>query len=218
MKAGYASGHRFRIERGKIVLKSSMRSMMGCAGALTLSILATPSQAVDLTRDDEVAIRGTITSVDAGARTIVLDSPERDTLGYRVLPTMGASSAGDTFKRFRPGVTVDMRYYRIVDVLVAKSSPEVDRRVDAMLADPAQAPGILNTGTKVGLWRIKGLVVRTDPAAQKMDVVDPQGGLIYRTPRIKSAQGQTVLAELKPGDMVTCVFTERTAFEVVPIN
>ncbi|MBN9087928.1 MAG: hypothetical protein J0J01_13535 [Reyranella sp.] len=198
--------------------KSSVRSMIALAGVATFSLLATAANAADLTREDEIAIRGDIVTADSKTRMIVLESPERDTLGYRVLPTMGASSAGDTFPRLRPGVTVDMRYYRIVDVLVAKSSPEVDQKAQAMLTDPAQAPGILDTGTKVKLWKVQGMVVRTDLAAKKMDVVDPQGGMIYRTPWIKSKEGQAALAALKPGDMVTCIFTERTAFEVVPIN
>jgi len=192
--------------------------MIALAGVATFSLLATAANAADLTREDEIAIRGDIVTADSKTRMIVLESPERDTLGYRVLPTMGASSAGDTFPRLRPGVTVDMRYYRIVDVLVAKSSPEVDQKAQAMLTDPAQAPGILDTGTKVKLWKVQGMVVRTDLAAKKMDVVDPQGGMIYRTPWIKSKEGQAALAALKPGDMVTCIFTERTAFEVVPIN
>lgn len=198
--------------------KSHLRSMIAVGGAVALSILATASYAADLTKDDEIAIRGDVVAADPKTRMIVVDSPERDTLGYRVLPTMGASSAGDTFPRLRPGVTVDMRYYRIVDVLVAKSSPEVDNQAQAMLTDPAKAPGILNTSTKVKLWKIQGMVVRTDLAAKKIEVVDPQGGMVYRTPWIKSKEGQATLATLKPGDLVTCVFTERTAFEVVPIN
>ena len=87
-----------------------------------------------------------------------------------------------------------------------------------MISDPAKAPGILNTGRKVKVWQVKGMVVRTDMAAKKIDVVDPNGGMVYRTPWIKSKEGQAMLASLKPGDGVVCVFTQRTAFEVVPIN
>lgn len=200
------------------MLTSSWRTRIAAAGVVSLSILATTASAADLSKDDEIAIRGDIVAADSKTRMIVVDSPERDTLGYYVLPTMGASSAGDTFPRLRPGVTVDMRYYRIIDVLVAKSSPEVDQQASAMLADPAKAPGVLGTGAKVKLWKVQGMVVRIDAAAKKMDVVDPQGGMVYRTPWIKSKDGQATMASLKPGDMVTCVFTERTAFEVVPIN
>ena len=185
---------------------------------VALSIPATASHATDLGKDDEVAVRGDIVAADPSTRMIIVESPERDTLSYRVLPTMGASSSGDTFKRLRPGVTVDLRYYRVVDMLVAKSTPEVDKQAATLVSDPAQGPGILGTGMRARLWALSGTVVRTDLAAKKIDIVDSNGGMVYRTPWIKSAEGQAVLATLKPGDKVTLVFSERTAFEVVPIN
>ena len=197
-----------------------LRSAAGVAGimVIALSIPVTASHATDLGKDDEVAIRGEIVAADPSTRMIIVESPERDTLSYRVLPTMGASSSGDTFKRLRPGVTVDLRYYRVVDLLVAKSTPEVDKQAATLVSDPAQGPGILGTGMRARLWALSGTVVRTDLAAKKIDIVDSNGGMVYRTPWIKSAEGQAVLATLKPGDKVTLVFSERTAFEVVPIN
>jgi len=199
---------------------SFLRSVARLAGvlAVALSSAATASHAADLGRDDEVSIRGKIVAADPNTRMIIVESPERDTLSYRVLPTMGASSSGDTFKRLRPGVTVDLRYYRIVDMLVAKSTPEIDKQAATLVSDPAQGPGILGTGRRAGLWALSGTVVRTDLAAKKIDLVVSNGGMAYRTPWIKSAEGQAVLATLKPGDRVTLVFSERTAFEVVPIN
>jgi hypothetical protein len=201
------------------MFKSILWPAVAIAGAATLSVLATASYAADLGRDDEIAIRGDIVTADSKTRMIVVDSPERDTLGYRVLPNTGdRTTAVDVFTRLRPGVTVDLRYYRIIDVLVAKSTPEIDAKATAMLSDPAQAPGILDTGRKVKVWKVQGMVVRTDLGAKKIDVVDPQGGMVYRTPWIKSKEGQATLATLKPGDAVTCIFSERTAFEVNPIN
>ena len=202
------------------MLTSLLRSMVGVVVILgaALSIPMTASHATDLGKDDEIAVRGEIVAADPSTRMIIVESPERDTLSYRVLPTMGASSAGDTFKRLRPGVTVDLRYYRVVDMLVGKSTPEVDKQAATLVSDPAQGPGILGTGMRARLWALSGMVVRTDLAAKKIDLVDSNGGMVYRTPWIKSAEGQAVLATLKPGDRVTMVFSERTAFEVVPIN
>lgn len=197
-----------------------LRSAAGLLGyvLVALSILAAMSHAADLGKDDEVAIRGKIVAADPNTRMIIVESPERDTLSYRVLPAMGASSSGDIFKRLRPGVTVDLRYYRVVDMLVAKSTPEVDKEAATLVSDPAQGPGILGTSIRARLWALSGTVVRTDLAAKKIDLVDSTGGMAYRTPWIKSAKGQAVLATLRPGDKVTLVFSERTAFEVVPIN
>jgi hypothetical protein len=193
--------------------------MIATAGVISLSILATSSYAADLGKDDEIAIRGDIVAIDPTTRVIVVDSPERDTLSYQVLPNTGDRSAGgDIFGKLKTGQTVDMRYYRVIDVLVAKATPETEKDAAAMLSDPAKAPGILNTGRKVKVWQVKGMVVRTDLAAKKMDIVDPDGGFVYRTPWIKSKEGQATLASLKPGDRVVCVFSQRTAFDVVPVN
>jgi hypothetical protein len=201
------------------MLTSLLRSTAALAGIMFVaSSIPSASHATDLGRDDEISIRGKIVAADPNTRMIIVESPERDTLSYRVLPTMGASSSGDTFKRLRPGVTVDMRYYRIVDMLVARSTPEVDKEAATLVSDPAQGPGILGTNTRARLWALSGTVVSTDLAAKKMDIAVSNGGMVYRTPWIKSAKGQAVLATLKPGDKVTLVFSERTAFEVVPIN
>lgn len=201
------------------MLTSSWRSLIAAAGVVSVSILATSSYAADLTKDDEIAIRGDIVGVDPTTRMIVVDSPERDTLGYQVLPNTGdRSSGGDIFPKLKNGQTVDLRYYRIIDVLVAKATPEVEKEAAALITDPARAPGILNTGVKVKVWQVKGMVVRTDMAAKKMDIVDPDGGMVYRTPWIKSKEGQATLASLKPGDRVVCVFTQRTAFDIVPVQ
>ena len=201
------------------MLTSSWRSMIAAAGVISLSILATSSYAADLTKDDEIAIRGDIVGIDPTTRMIIVDSPERDTLGYQVLPNTGDRTAGgDIFPKLKNGQTVDMRYYRIIDVLVAKATPEVEKEAAALISDPAKAPGILNTGVKVKVWQVKGMVVRTDLAAKKIDIVDPNGGMVYRTPWIKSKEGQATLASLKPGDGVVCVFTQRTAFDVAPVH
>jgi len=205
------------------MLTSSWRLMIAAAGVISLSILATSSYAADLTKDDEIAIRGDIIGIDPTTRMIIVDSPERDTLGYQVLPNTGDRSAGgDIFPKLKNGQTIDMRYYRIIDVLVAKATPDVEKEAAALITDPAKAPGILNTGRKVKVWQVKGMVVRTDmaakKAAKKMDIVDPNGGMVYRTPWIKSKEGQATLASLKPGDGVVCVFTQRTAFDVVPVQ
>ncbi|CAN5451859.1 hypothetical protein BH10PSE6_BH10PSE6_32700 [soil metagenome] len=198
---------------------TSLRYAIALAGLMTAALSSlTPSWATELTKGDEIAIRGKIVSADPVTRMITVESAERDTLSYRVLPTMGASSAGDTFKRLRPGVTVDMRYYRSVDMLIAKSSREIDKEAATMVSDPARAPGVMGTSVRAGLWAAQGVVIRTDLAAKKIELVDPAGGMIYTSPWIKSASGQAVLATLKPGDTITMVFSERTAFEVVPIN
>jgi hypothetical protein len=202
--------------------KSFLRSATTFVGLLSLGatgIIATsrPSAAevTQLTKDDEIAIRGKITAWNPADRMVVIESRERDTLAYRVLPTMTPS--GNTLERLRPGLTVDIRYYRTVDCLVEKTTPDISAFAGVMMADPAQGPGILGANLRVKLWKMEGMVVRTDLEAKKIDVVDSSGGMIHRTPWIKSEHGQAVLKELKPGDMVTLIFSERTVFEIKPV-
>jgi hypothetical protein len=179
------------------------------------SVVPRPSAAADspqLTSKDEIAIRGTVLSVDPATRTVVIESSERDTLSYR------ASDRVTNFRSLKPGMLVDVRYYRVMDYLVARTTPEVTARVNDMLSDPAKAPGVAGTQMRAKLWSVSGIVVRTDLPAKKAEVVNPEGGLVYRTPWIKSASGQATLAELKPGDKVTMVFSERLAFEITPVR
>lgn len=199
---------------------SITRHAMAFAGLLVLglaapSVLPRPSAAADspqLTRNDEITIRGSILSIDPATRTVVIQSPERDTLSYR------ASDRVTNFRSLKPDMIVDVRYYRVMDYLVAKTTPEVTAQVNDMLSDPAKSPGIAGTEMRARLWSVSGIVVRTDIPAQKAEVVNPEGGLVYRTPWIKSAAGQATLAALKPGDKVTMVFSERLAFEITPVR
>ena len=76
--------------------------MIAAAGVVSLSFLATSSYAADLGKDDEIAIRGDIVGVDPTTRMIIVDSPERDTLGYQVLPNTGdRSTGGDIFRKLQ---------------------------------------------------------------------------------------------------------------------
>lgn len=204
--------------------KSFLRSTVALIGLLSAGATATiatsrpaAAEPPQLTTEDEIAIRGTVVTWDPASRTIVIESPERDTLSYRVLPSFTSRNSGDILAKLKPDLPVDIRYYRIIDVLVAKTTPEVSAQAKAMLADPAQAPGIFGTNQRVKLWEAQGMVVRVDLRAKKVEIVDPNGGMIYRTPWVKSAKGQAVLADLKPGDNVTMVFSERTIFDIKPL-
>ena len=130
---------------------------------------------------------------------------------------MGASSAGDTFKRLRPGVTVDLRYYRIVDMLVAKRTPEVDKQAATLVSDPAQGPGILGTARRPGSGRSgHGGPHRPGGKEDRPRRFQRRHGLSHAVDQVGRRPGGARDAEAgRQGDLV---FSERTAFEVVPIN
>ena len=142
----------------------------------------------------------------------MIQSPERDTLTFKAIDRV------TNFGSLKPGQLVDVRYYRVTDYLVAKTTPEMTERARLMLSDPARAPGLPGSEMRARLWLLSGMVVRTDMAAKKVDIVDPNGGGIIRSPWIKTPEGQAELEKFRPGDMVTMVFSERSAFEITPVR
>jgi Cu/Ag efflux protein CusF len=166
----------------------------------------------ELGKVDEIAIRGTILAINRANRTLVIESPERDTLTFKAIDRVTG------FDSLKAGQRVDMRYYRVTDYLVAKTTPEMTEIARAILSDPARAPGLPGTEMRARLWSLSGMVVRTDMEAKKVEIVDPNSGEIIRSPWIKTPEGQAELAKFKPGDMVTMVFSERSAFEITPVR
>ena len=134
----------------------------------------------ELTKVDEIAIRGTILVINPARRTVVVQSPERDTLTFKAIDRV------TNFTSLKPGQLVDVRYYRVTDYLVAKTTSEVTDMAREMVRDPARAPGLPGTEMRARLWSLEGMVVRTDMAARKVEIVDPNGGGIIRSPWIKT--------------------------------
>jgi len=166
----------------------------------------------ELGKVDEIAIRGTILAINRANRTLVVESPERDTLTFKAIDRVTG------FDSLKVGQRVDLRYYRVTDYLVAKTTPEMTEMARSILSDPARAPGLPGTQMRARLWSLSGMVVRTDLAAKKVEIVDPNSGEIIRSPWIKTPEGQAELAKFKPGDMVTMVFSERSALEITPVR
>lgn len=166
----------------------------------------------ELTKVDEIAIRGTILAIDPAKRMVVVQSPERDTLSFKAIDRV------TNFASLKAGQLVDVRYYRVTDYLVAKTTPEVTEMARELVRDPARSPGLPGTQMRARLWSLEGIVVRTDLAARKVEIIDPNGGGIIRSPWIKTPEGLFELEKLKPGDMVTMVFSERSAFEIRPVR
>ncbi len=165
----------------------------------------------ELTKVDEIAIRGTILAIDPARRTVVVQSPERDTLTFKAIDRV------TNFAGLKAGQLVDVRYYRVTDYLVARTTPEVTEKAREMMRDPARAPGLPGSEMRARLWLLEGMVVRIDRAARKIEIADANGGIV-RSPWIKTPEGLFELEKFKPGDMVTMVFSERSAFAITPVR
>ena len=138
-----------------------VRSAMALAATLSVAGVAGVawSEPVpELSKVDEIAIRGTILVINPASRTVVVQSPERDTLTFKALDRV------TNFDSLRAGQLVDMRYYRVTDYLVAKTTPEMTEMARSILSDPARAPGLPGTQMRARLWSLSGMVVRTDMA------------------------------------------------------
>lgn len=187
---------------------------MTLAATLSVAGAAGPARSEpvpELSKVDEIAIRGTILVINPASRTVVVQSPERDTLTFKALDRV------TNFNSLRAGQLVDMRYYRVTDYLVAKTTPEMTEMAQDMLKDPARAPGIPGTKMRAKLWSMQGMVVRTDLPAKKVEIVTSDG-MVLLSPWIKTPEGMAELEKFKPGDMVTMVFSERSAFEITPVR
>jgi hypothetical protein len=185
---------------------------------MTTTALATasPASAADdvspLTTRDEITIRGEIKDVRAASRMFGVDGNDRDYLVFK------ASDRVTNFDNLKLGQTVDVKYYRTVEYMIAKTTPEVTAKADKLVATPVRTPAVLGVPVQINLWKISGWVVSVDMAAHKVEIVDPMSGQVIKTPWLKNADAQAVLATLKPGDDVTAVFSQRTAFEATVIR
>jgi hypothetical protein len=166
------------------------------------------AQVAALTEKDLQTNRGTVLAIDPETRTMVVDTGEGGDLAYTVLDGVKGFSA------LTVGTKIELKFYRIVDVLVAKTTPEVNARVRVLMGDMNQAPDVPGTKLKARLWGAAGMATRIDLAANKVDVA--QGGVIYHSPTIRTEAGRATMKTFKPGDRVTLLFTERTAVELTP--
>src|SRR6476620_1205855 len=185
-----------------------LRSAMAFAPVMSVVAVAGSARCQpvpELGKVDEIAIRGTILAINRANRTLVVESRESDTLTFKAIDRV------TNFGSLKPRQQVDMRYYRVTDYLVAKSTPEMTEMAQAILSDPARAPGLPGTEMRAKLWSLSGMVVRTDMAAKKVEVVDPNSGEIIRSPWIKTPEGQAELEKFQPSDMGTMVISERSS-------
>ena len=179
----------------------SLRAAAGLAGIVVaaLSIAATASHATDLGKDDEVAIRGTIVAADPGTRMIIVESPDRDTLSYPVLPCPADH-----------GRLIGGRYLQA-------AAPRRDRRPALLSRRRHAGRQVVSRGRQAG--RHPGLRSGAGAGHPRHERARPAlgasaGGLHrlaarrstssiqrrgYRTPWIKSAEDRAA-ATLKPGD------------------
>jgi len=141
---------------------------------------------------------------------------------------MRAADLVDNYPALKEGQIVDCNWFDYVDFLIAKQSPETEARAKALLAKGARLTGIPGAQEPIRMWSMSGMVTKTDVPSSTLWLINasngrpeepsPASGEVIQLPQIQSAQGRAALATLKPGDLVTTVWTHQTAIKVTVIR
>jgi hypothetical protein len=158
---------------------------------------------------EAVTLHAKITAIDPNSRSVTLKSPS----GQQVTVTAGPVVRLDMLK---VGDTVNVKYYRSVAFAVAppipgNAAPRSDNELEAVLAQPAQAPG----GIGVAVLKITGTVVGISMASHTVDLVNPAGGPILSVD-VTNPSRIAMLGSLKVGDNITAVISQAFAVSIEP--
>lgn len=206
--------------------RTTLKLLGGAALAVpALAALPRPAAAEDLyiASTYQNFKRGTIHSLDPATRGFVIIWEDLGRVKLKAADVVAnyapsaAQSAGAS-TGLRVGQIVDVQWYDYLDFLVAKTTPEVSAKARAMVATGARAEGLPDSEQQIRLFEMSGMVVKTDPVAYTIDIVNPASGEVVRTPQIRSEVGVAALQTLKPGDPVTTVFSPQTAIKITVIR
>jgi hypothetical protein len=177
-----------------------------------LPLPAAAQQDLVVLRKYEIFKRGTIHSLDPSTRglTVVWEDLGRI--------KMKAADLVTNYAQLKPGQICDIHWYSYVDFLVAKTTPQVSAQAKAMVARGARAEGFPGSEQQIRLFEMSGLVIRLDQTAYTIEMVNPNSGEVVRAPQIITENGLAALRTLKPGDLVTTVFSVETALKVTIIR
>jgi hypothetical protein len=166
--------------------------------------------------------RGTVLSLHPDRRIVNVDWQDLGRVKMR------AADLVTNYASLKEGQIVDFSWYDYLDFLIAKSSPRSDGQARAMMAQGARLEGIPGAQERIKLWSMSGMVTGVDAAAGKLLVINasngrpedpsPDSGEIITLPTIQSAAGKQALAMVKPGDLVTTVWSQQTAIKATIIR
>ena len=189
--------------------------MLLAAGPLLCATLPAPAlaQAADMAgigRSETVSVRATVKSVDLKSRMVTLVGPQGNTL------TLKVSDEVANLPTVKPGAKVNVRYYASTAFVL--SPPGAKLPDDSLTAAGARAaPGQTPAGAVGARLVVTGLIVGVDPAAHKIDLVNPSGGAV-RSIAVVTPEGQQNLKLVKVGDTITAVISEALAVALDPAS
>jgi hypothetical protein len=214
--------------------RRSALALLGAAGSSALAVAPFPALAVeDLfvpTRYENFK-RGTIHSLDAPTRGIVVVWPDEGRVKMKASDLVVKTTsgyAGNAYSELKDGQTVDIHWYDYLDFLVAKTTPESTAHAKAMVAQGARVESIPNSVNAIRLFTMSGMITRIDLEHNVVYIINasggepdrpaPDSGEVIQMPQIKTEAGVAALKSMKPGDLLTLVYSVQTAVKVAIIR
>jgi hypothetical protein len=210
------------------MMQSSRRSALKLLGGAALTATAMP--VLPAMAQTDLVVPNTYQNFKRG--TIHSLHPERrifniiwEDLG-RV--KMRAADLVVNYPSLRVGNIVDTHWYDYLDFLIAKKTPATEAQAKAMIAKGARLQGIPGAQEPIRLWSMDGMVTKVDMAAGVIYLVNasagrpeepsPDSGEVVQLPPVQTAAGKSALAGIKPGDVITTVWSQQTAIKATVIR
>ena len=212
------------------MLQTNRRMTLRLLGGAALVASATPVLPRLAAAEDDMTVpdslqnfkRGTIHSMHPERRSFVIVWQD---LG-RV--KMKAADLVTNFNQLKPGQIVDTHWYDYMDFLIAKKTPQTRERAKAMVAQGARLEGIPGARQRINLWTMEGMVTKVDlptntvflinAIGNQTDEPPPNDGEVIQMPQIVTPAGKSALQTIKPGDVITTVFSQQTAIDATIIR
>jgi len=212
------------------MLQANRRTTFRLLGGAALAASALPVLPRLAAAEDDLTVpdslqnfkRGTIHSMHPDRRSFVIVWED---LG-RV--KMKAADLVANFGQLKVGQIVDVHWYDYMDFLIAKKTPETQARAKAMVAQGARLEGIPGARQRINLWTMEGMVTKVDLPTNTVFLINaignitdeppPNPGEVIQMPQIVTAPGKAALQTIKPGDVITTVFSQQTAIQVTIIR
>jgi hypothetical protein len=165
-----------------------------------------PITGISMTSSDSA--EGQVTAINQGTRMVTLALTDGRTVSGKV------SEIVQNLAQVKIGDRVAIAYEEKLSFVLSgpnAATPSDRMAVAAVGAGPGQKPSGGVASTAVVSW----LVVSTNVAANKISLVNPNGGQI-RTFDVLTPEGRAELPRVKPGDRLTVISTEIVVGAVTP--
>lgn len=212
------------------MLQANRRMTLKLLGGAALAGASLPVLPRPAAADSDLVVPNSLQNFKRG--TIHLLHPERR-IFVIVWEDMGrvkmrAADLVTNYGQLKVGQIVDTQWYDYMDFLVAKKTAQTDAQVRAMLAEGARLQGIPGAQEPIKLWTMSGMVTKVDQPTGTVFLINASGGMpeepapnsgeVIQMPQVVTAAGKAALASIKPGDMVSTVWSQQTAIKATIIR